>query len=101
AEHAVPEHTRRGTGAHRRLLFNRHHIASRRGVESPGCVPSLGNETHEAPMDARSRKRRSKARPLLKAGAGIAVAVMAGCGSSDQPIVVGNLKGVPTCDAGV
>ena len=52
-------------------------------------------------MDARSRKRRSKARPLLKAGAGIAVAVMAGCGSSDQPIVVGNLKGVPTCDAGV
>ena len=56
---------------------------------------------HEDPMDAKSRRRRSKARPLLTAGAGIAVVVITGCGGSDQSIVVGNLKPVPTCDAGV
>src|SRR5438128_8300663 len=49
-------------------------------------VPSFVD--HEDPMDAKSRRRRSKARPLLTAGAGIAVAVMTGCGGSDQPIVV-------------
>jgi hypothetical protein len=62
-------------------------------------VPSFVDD--EGAMDDKSRGRRSKARPLLTAGAGIAVAVMTGCGSSDEPIVVGNLVPVPACDAGV
>lgn len=42
------------------------------------------------------------ARPLLTAGAGIAVALIAHCGGPDQPQPpVGNLVGPPTCDAGV
>jgi hypothetical protein len=52
-------------------------------------------------MNPKSSKARSVARPLLMAGTGIAVAVLTHCGGSDQPIVVGNLKPPPYCDAGL
>jgi hypothetical protein len=50
-------------------------------------------------MEPKRTKR--TARPLLVAGAGIAVAIVANCGgSSDGTPVVGNLKPATYCDAG-
>ena len=49
-----------------------------------------------------ARKRKLLPRPLLIAGAGLAVAIFgAGGGGETQPPPVGTLKGPPTCDAGV
>jgi hypothetical protein len=50
----------------------------------------------------RRHRRKLRARPLLVAGAGLAAVICGACGGGQQtPAPVGNLKPIPTCDAGV
>ena len=51
--------------------------------------------------DHAKRRRKLLARPLLAAGVGLAAAIYGACGGSSTPLVVGNLKLPPTCDAGI